>query len=652
MSKNQNPHLQPKPKRAKYAVCIFALALISGLAFVTFRVSEFDSDFEGISLDSGGDGGLEKSALSAGANAVQTLRKPSRKPKPRILHSARLDDSWRTPKSPPGEPLVTANDDDEEPDLVPVPMEDPPPGIYPPLIVRHPRKRPVASASKLEDGFHDRFRYHIWPGWYRAHAASAMFYEKDLDKRPEEMQLQCNEHADCIGFSWNPDWGFQFFEKSSYPLQRKPRWTFWQKIDPGIGQGKGFVPPGIRDLPSFSNMQRTPVDGVKKFNGFVSKSTTVLNRRPDGNFKFITWNWNVGRLNNQLLSFEAAMGYARYYKRVLVIPHPDGKGRGLDNQWLGFRSGVWDMEYLNEYFDYAFAEQLDPDFRWAGQECELPKDIQQGIPDSIHEGCVTIHLMGSHGGIFKFNAAAFGLIKYLRPAKYLREASESLIQEKLDGKVPRIGMHNRMMNEGGVVGGEKFLCRQPRYSAHGPLGGSIRKKLDRFFKTPKPIDQRDQSTKAWQFMQGYFVSCAMDKDDFKIIMELHNQPMPDTTPEKFFLATDNQDEGKIKGLEGIGAVRFKENEFRKYSHDKEHEKYLKTHNCEAINCFNKYYIRVVEWALIDMWTLYQVDFFVGSWASTFTENLCKWRGYERRHNSTLCYLEQRWKAAIDSGTYL
>ena len=50
-----------------------------------------------------------------------------------------------------------------------------------------------------------------------------------------------------------------------------------------------------------------------------------------------------------------------------------------------------------------------------------------------------------------------------------------------------------------------------------------------------------------------------------------------------------------------------------------------------------------EIVVFDMWMLRRAAFFVGSWHSTLTRNVCHWRGFEAMYNSTNCYLHHKWK---------
>ena len=54
-----------------------------------------------------------------------------------------------------------------------------------------------------------------------------------------------------------------------------------------------------------------------------------------------------------------------------------------------------------------------------------------------------------------------------------------------------------------------------------------------------------------------------------------------------------------------------------------------------------------EIVIFDMWMLKESKFFIGSWHSTLTRNVCHWRGYKNMFNSTNCYLVHKWRSLHD-----
>jgi len=123
----------------------------------------------------------------------------------------------------------------------------------------------------------------------------------------------CDQILSCVGVSENHQWGYQLLDKTAYPLRRKSNSVFWSKMNAGIGQGEGFRPMGAiaNDGPLYSGKDLPLRPGLTSFQGKRSNKGMVINRESNGEgFRFISFDWNIGRLNNQLLSLEGTMGLA------------------------------------------------------------------------------------------------------------------------------------------------------------------------------------------------------------------------------------------------------------------------------------------------------------------------------------------------------
>lgn len=49
-----------------------------------------------------------------------------------------------------------------------------------------------------------------------------------------------------------------------------------------------------------------------------------------------------------------------------------------------------------------------------------------------------------------------------------------------------------------------------------------------------------------------------------------------------------------------------------------------------------------ECVIFDMWMLTQAEYFIGTWHSTLTRTVCHWRGWDRMHNGSHCFLLHKW----------
>ena len=73
--------------------------------------------------------------------------------------------------------------------------------------------------------------------------------------------------------------------------------------------------------------------------------------------KFVTYEWNVGRTNNQIYSFEAMLQYCVLYERTVIVPISTHR-----NHPIGFtstdESAIWDFFKLTELCDFVFEYEL------------------------------------------------------------------------------------------------------------------------------------------------------------------------------------------------------------------------------------------------------------------------------------------------------
>merc|ERR1712216_653944 len=111
------------------------------------------------------------------------------------------------------------------------------------------------------------------------------------------------------------------------------------------------------------------------------------------------------------------------------------------------------------------------------------------------------------------------------------------------------------------------------------------------------------------------------------LLKMHRRQYP--TSGKFFMGTDRTDEHLFRQLVNEGAVVYDSSTLARYSNSrniwKNQMKYCQRENVEE-GCFPDWIIMQKEAVVFDMWTLVRAEYFVGSWYSTFTQNVCRWRG--------------------------
>lgn len=374
--------------------------------------------------------------------------------------------------------------------------------------------------------------------------------------------------------------------------------------------------------------------------------------------KYITFNWNSGRLNNQIRALEASMAYAKYYQRSLVIPKP----RKV-NEVTGIYYGLWDLHWLMKKVDFLLEPDMPKELvRLLGnplqytkfrdlpkdgqafnpeEECWVHKLIHQKIPDKIQNDCKIVYLKESPFGVFRWESQTSEVCDYLRPAKYIRDAVEKFSHRNFPNGTMRIGVHNRAMKEGGVKDDIPYMCQWKGMSVFSGRPDA------QFMKTFVGQYTNGNLTKRDKILHIYWASCAIKFDALKEILEFHGKEPP-IQGEKFFLGDDGTAPEILRDLKDHGAVVWEPNEFKAISRAARMSEMSKTvYNCHP--CFQKRQFEQLERGVLDMLTFKNVQFFVGSWMSTFTETACRWRGIDRSTESSLCFFKDRWRDAVKKG---
>lgn len=174
------------------------------------------------------------------------------------------------------------------------------------------------------------------------------FGDKD-DANLGELQLLCDSLSDCIGFSLHPNLGAILCNGSSFPLQYVRNWRFFIKNDPQntkyemnefvnqrIGHSVELL--SSSDIPSLSSLG-------------LAFAVPVIRRQ------FMSFEWNLGRTNNQLYSLEAMLQYVVIYQRTLILPFASHRNHELA-MTPNTSTSVWDMLKLSEFADYIFEYEL------------------------------------------------------------------------------------------------------------------------------------------------------------------------------------------------------------------------------------------------------------------------------------------------------
>lgn len=371
--------------------------------------------------------------------------------------------------------------------------------------------------------------------------------------------------------------------------------------------------------------------------------------------KYITFSWNSGRLNNQIRALETSMAYAKYYKRSLVIPRPR-----TENEVTGIYYGLWDLHWLAKKLDFMLEPDMPEELvKRLGnplqyrkyqdlpkgtevfnpeEACWVHKNIHEKIPERIRNNCKIIYLKESLFGVFRWDLQTNELSDYLKPAKWIRDAVDEFSHRHFPNGTVRVGVHNRAMKEGGVKDEIPYMCQWKDMTVFS------RRPDARFIQNAVDQYTMGNTEELAKILHIYWASCAIKFDALKEILNFHDKEPPGAN-EMFFLGDDGTAPEVLADLKAHGAVVWEAEEHSKISKAEQMAEMSRTvYDCNP--CFKKIIFEKLERGILDMLTFTNVEFFVGSWMSTFTETVCRWRGIDRRTDSSLCFFKERWRHAV------
>ena len=163
----------------------------------------------------------------------------------------------------------------------------------------------------------------------------------------ETLQDICNGLNDCIGFTTHPTLGTFFYNKFAYPLQYNRNWNFYVKLS-DINMNiniKTFTNKLIGY--KYDTISSNKIERFKHIN----LSIPLIPR------KFMSVEWNLGRVNNQIGPIESMIQYAIIYQRTIIFPFPHHRNHiiGLFND---YKESIWDLYKLSEVCDFLFEQEI------------------------------------------------------------------------------------------------------------------------------------------------------------------------------------------------------------------------------------------------------------------------------------------------------
>ena len=362
----------------------------------------------------------------------------------------------------------------------------------------------------------------------------------------------------------------------------------------------------------------------------------------DGNTQYLTFEWNNGRVNNNMVSWSAAMALGKHLGRVVVITQPivksmsmKGARRGDPNfgrsAFLGIFEGMWDLDNLRSHgYKVVLETSVDKEIlALGGQNTEASCKVHSGFPPkNRYSACRVVHMPNP----FSYKSLRAQRVKeFIIPAKWLREASERIIGEKL-GSVIQVAVHQRHHAWGNAkLHGSKFLCR-------GKLKNIYSTNIGEPYRSAASIWARD-AAKSHKMLHFTQLSCAADYGETERVLRYWRVQMP----QKFFLASDREEKDRFQSMVAHGGVSLEQSDYESLP---QIQRAYERHKAFRWDCKDRYCAPRAKFlqltgVYLDMWGMTLGKFFMGGYYSTMSDTVCFWRGWDRMNASNICFLPHR-----------
>eukprot|EP00468_Gymnochlora_sp_CCMP2014_P013104 CAMPEP_0167753964 /NCGR_PEP_ID=MMETSP0110_2-20121227/8007_1 /TAXON_ID=629695 /ORGANISM="Gymnochlora sp., Strain CCMP2014" /LENGTH=606 /DNA_ID=CAMNT_0007639791 /DNA_START=170 /DNA_END=1987 /DNA_ORIENTATION=+ len=372
-------------------------------------------------------------------------------------------------------------------------------------------------------------------------------------------------------------------------------------------------------------------------NGLASKCTD------EGNTLYLSFFWNNGRVNNNMVALAAALSVSKHMKRILILSQPiqkashfTGYRRGDNNHgksaFLGILEGMWDMEFLrSKGFKVAFETEIPKKIlEISGYNTPSHCRFASGYPDNSKFPTCKVVLLTQPFQNYK-DLKSQRPKEFVRPAKWLRDASERIIEKKIGSRI-ELSVHQRHHNWGNAKKhGSKFLCR-------GSLKNIFTTKIGKEYREAIQNWHPDKEERH-KMLALTQLSCAANFSDLQQVLGYWKQNIP----ERFFMASDREEIDRYEDMIKHGAVTIEKEDFKNMP---EIKAAFEKHNSFGWDCSYKYcapYKKFLQLTgvYLDMWGMTLGKFFMGGYYSTMSDTVCFWRGWNRMNDSNICFLPHR-----------
>eukprot|EP00040_Diaphanoeca_grandis_P007021 m.39431 g.39431 ORF g.39431 m.39431 type:complete len:558 (-) comp18197_c0_seq1:120-1793(-) len=362
--------------------------------------------------------------------------------------------------------------------------------------------------------------------------------------------------------------------------------------------------------------------------------------------KYVTFERNFGRLNNQLISVATAFEAARLLNRTVFVQSEhelfDSNCRGCQNVLIGVEDNLWDMEYMRRFFRVLTYPEVLKEYGSLDKHPVLGKGVKttactaRGWPapkmtveglKAMAETCDVINV-GGNAGPTQIAGLEYALnfFQALRPAPYLKAAADDFLKSIDWGTasgLPRMAVHSRIFWEGRHCKYGFEFCtskvstemhRQPALAKLSNFQASAAVAHQMCYPTPKNLNL--------VLKNAGFNNLSVSECD------LGEKCQP------WLLATDTESGGNLEFLDKKhGAKVFDINQYRK---NKNANEFVTGRTQTYGEGLRSHVVRTMESSFADLYLLSRSEIFLGNVYSTFTATVCKARNKEQIHNSNCC----------------
>eukprot|EP00040_Diaphanoeca_grandis_P024574 m.135270 g.135270 ORF g.135270 m.135270 type:complete len:544 (+) comp29785_c0_seq1:190-1821(+) len=403
----------------------------------------------------------------------------------------------------------------------------------------------------------------------------------------------------------------------------------------------------IRDL-------KAQIAGLLKGGGDLPPQHAEQGREPGrpaavaaGTHKYVTYERNFGRLNNQLITVAAAFEVAKMLNRTVFVQSEIEKFEsncvGCANMLIGMEDGLWDLEHMRKKYDVLLHPEVIAQYgsldkhpvlgkgapqltRCVAPEWPAPQLSKAKILEMAAD-CDVINIGGLKGPVVIKNMEyEIGFFSVFRPAKYITSAADHFLKSidwMTTSGLPRIAVHSRIFWEGRRCDyGFKFCSDKVMAEMHRQTAT----------KSLSNVKNAGDVARQMCYPTPTNLKLILNHAGFSDISIKPNCGLGDKC-QPWLLTSDSESGGILETMNrDHGARIFNINDYRESKNPS-----LPLKGSNTIDDSKRFAeLRKLESSFADLYLLSQSEILLGNVYSTFTATVCKARGRTRANDSNVC----------------